>query len=73
MDINEYVLNLKGFVESLKLSDNISKRQLDMLYEKLDELTHRIDFYIASGHRDDEVARTRKSSSNNIHDDDLPF
>jgi len=29
---------LKGFVESLKLSDNISKPQLEMLYSKLDQL-----------------------------------
>ena len=29
---------LKGFVESLKLSDNISKPQLEMLFSKLDQL-----------------------------------
>jgi hypothetical protein len=34
---------LRGFVESLKLSDNISKAQLDMLFSKLDLLIKTLD------------------------------
>jgi len=34
---------LKGFVESLKLSDNISKAQLEMLFSKLDLLIQTLD------------------------------
>lgn len=34
---------LRGFVESLKLSDNISKAQLDMLFSKLDLLIKSLD------------------------------
>lgn len=34
---------LRGFVESLKLSDNISKAQLEMLFSKLDLLIKTLD------------------------------
>jgi hypothetical protein len=34
---------LKGFVESLKLSDNISKAQLEMLFSKLELLIQTLD------------------------------
>jgi hypothetical protein len=38
MDTVTLANQLKGYVESLKLSDNISKPQLEMLYLKLDLL-----------------------------------
>jgi len=43
MDKITQVHQLKGFVDSLRLSDNVSKAQLDMLYSKLDILLKTLD------------------------------
>jgi hypothetical protein len=43
MDIKTQANQLRGFVESLKLSDNISKPQLEMLFSKLDLLIETLD------------------------------
>lgn len=76
MDTITQANQLRGFVESLKLSDNVTKAQLEMLLTKIDLLIKTIDDDIW-----DEASRTVsdslniKPNKNFIEDehDDLPF
>lgn len=76
MDTRTQANQLRGFVESLKLSDNISKRQLEMLFSKLDLLIKTLDDELWD-EASDYVAETIKKLPNktNFEDepDDLPF
>ena len=68
---------LKGFVESLKLSDNISKPQLEMLYSKLDQLIDALNDDLWENVpkiSDEEPAKKIQIRPFNEEDhDDLPF
>lgn len=76
MDTGTQINQLKGFVESLKLSDNISKAQLDKLYLKLDNLIKSLEDDLW-----DEITETTTNTLNNVSStpfneeehDDLPF
>lgn len=76
MDTRTQTNQLKGFVESLKLSDNISKTQLDKLYLKLDNLIKSFEDDLW-----DEITETTANTLNNVSStsfneeehDDLPF
>jgi hypothetical protein len=70
---------LRGFLESLEYSDTISKRQIQLLKEKLNLLLEEIeenDFI----EDDDDFSNNQsgnssntKSNSKTVYDDDLPF
>jgi hypothetical protein len=76
MDTRTQINQLKGFIESLKLSDNLSKAQLDTLFIKLDN-------FIKSFEDDlwDEITETTTKTTVNVSNppvsqeepDDLPF
>lgn len=76
MDTITQTNQLKGFVESLKLSDNISKAQLDKLYLKLDKLIKSLEDDLW-----DEITETTTETPGNVSSpqfneeehDDLPF
>jgi hypothetical protein len=76
MDTRTQTNQLKGFVESLKLSDNISKAQLDTLYSKLDKLIKSLEDELW-----DEALLTTTETKINVsknafteeEHDDLPF
>jgi hypothetical protein len=75
MDTITQTNQLKGFVESLKLSDNLSRAQLDTLFIKLDNLIKSLEEDIW-----DEISETASTDSNTIsrpfieeEHDDLPF
>ena len=76
MDTRTQTNQLKGFVESLKLSDNLSKAQLDTLYLKLDNLIKSLEDELW-----DEASATTTVALNNTPNrtfieeehDDLPF
>jgi hypothetical protein len=76
MDTRTQTNQLKGFVESLKLSDNLSKAQLDTLYLKLDNLIKSLEDELW-----DEASATTTVTSINTPNrpfveeehDDLPF
>jgi len=76
MDTRTQTNQLKGFVESLKLSDNLSKAQLDTLYLKLDNLIKSLEDELW----DEASATTTVTLSNTPNrpfveeeHDDLPF
>ena len=74
MTLSEHVNNLKGFIESMKLTDNISKRQLDTLYEKLEVLIkHLADFNDSDDDIEDSVSIKTRPSNTAAVDDDMPF
>jgi len=65
---------LRGFVESLKLSDNISKAQLDMLFSKLDLLIKTLDDDIWDSITiKEESTPTKRIQTIQEEPDDLPF
>jgi hypothetical protein len=76
MDTRTQTNQLKGFVESLKLSDNLSKAQLDTLYIKLDNLIKSLEDDLW-----DEASASTPVTLSNISNrpfveeehDDLPF
>lgn len=70
---------LRGFLESLEYSDTISKRQIQLLKEKLNLLLEEIEenYFIED---DDDFSNNQsgnssntKSNSKTVYDDDLPF
>jgi hypothetical protein len=73
---------IRGFLESLEISETISQKQIRVLKEKLDELLEEIENFYSS--EEDEEAEIRgnnkpivppiKESKNYNNDhDDLPF
>jgi hypothetical protein len=76
MDTRTQTNQLKGFVESLKLSDNLSKAQLDTLFIKLDNLIKSLEDELW-----DEASASTTVTLTNITNqpfveeehDDLPF
>jgi len=76
--LKEYAIQLKGIVESLKLGDGISKKQIEFLYEKLDEFTNKIDIFLDTDYwpsNDDSIEKESPKTTKPIGpiDDDLPF
>ena len=76
MDTRTQTNQLKGFVESLKLSDNLSKAQLDTLFIKLDKLIKSLEDDLW-----DEITEITNKTTVNVSNppvseeepDDLPF
>ena len=65
---------LRGFVESLKLSDNISKAQLEMLFSKLDLLIKTLDDDVWDSIPIKEVStQIKRIQTIEEEPDDLPF
>lgn len=65
---------LRGFVESLKLFDNISKAQLDMLFSKLDLLIKTLDDDVWDSIPIKEVSTPiKRIQTFEEEPDDLPF
>ena len=67
---------LKGFVESLKLSDNISKPQLEMLFSKLDQLIDALNDDLWENVpkiSEEPIKKIQIKSFNDEEPDDLPF
>ncbi len=75
MTLLEHINNLKGYIESMKLTDSISKRQLDSLFEKLDILVKKLEDHLDTGDEEFEFPVPQKKSipSSTNNDDDLPF
>lgn len=76
MDKITQVHQLKGFVDSLRLSDNVSKAQLDMLYSKLDILLKTLDDDLCENVpkiSDEPIKKIQKKPFNEEEHDDLPF
>ena len=84
MDIFKQTNWLRGFVDSLALSDSISKRQIESLREKLDLLITSIENQYEEEDDDEgweqasKYVEQKKSTLKNIDedisgDDDLPF
>ena len=67
---------LQGFVESLKLSDNISKPQLEMLFSKLDQLIDSLNNDLWENVlkiSEEPIKKIQIKSFNEEEHDDLPF
>ena len=76
MNLKEYAISLKSYCESIKDGDSVSKRQLERLYQMLDELIILIDD--AENSADDDwpdipSSNSGSSSSTQSYSDDLPF
>ena len=68
---------LRGFLESLEISDTISKRQIQLLKEKLNLLLEEIDeneYSEDEGYTNNHISNSNKNtSSSETPVDDLPF
>lgn len=70
---------LRGFLESLEYSDTISKRQIQLLKEKLNLLLEEIEENEFIEDDDDDFSdnqsnnNSRNTSSSQSFEDDLPF
>jgi hypothetical protein len=71
---------LRGFIESLDYSDTISKRQIQVLKEKLNLLLEEIEENDFEEAEDDDFIENQSSNNSSntgssfwIGDDDLPF
>lgn len=76
MDKITQVNQLRGYVESLKLSDNISKGQLEMLFSKLDLLIKTLDDDLwgeASDFANETMKKSQQKPIDKEEADDLPF
>lgn len=76
MDAITQANQLKGFVESLKLSDNISKPQLEMLFSKLDQLIITLNDDLwdeASDYSSESLTKEPSKKFTEEEHDDLPF
>lgn len=76
MNLKEYAISLKSYCESIKDGDSVSKKQLERLYQMLDELIILIDD--AENSSDDDwpeipSSNSSSSSSTQSYDDDFPF
>lgn len=69
MDLKTKAIWLKGYLESLSHSDNVSKRQIQILINEMEELISFID--------DEDEGNEYYSSETSFNDegaeDDLPF
>lgn len=82
MDILKQANWLKGFLESLSISDNISKRQIEVLNNRLGELITSIEKDYDDNYeiedRKQEIRENKKTEVNEPdfsqpEEDDLPF
>lgn len=77
MSVNSKTNWLRGFLESLEYSDNISQRQIKILKEKLEELLEEIemgDFEVEDEKEDNNLSnQTKNISFTPCPEDDLPF
>ena len=68
---------IKGFLESMEVSDSISKMQIQILKSKIEELIIAIRDEFDTGEIDDSFAnpfdKDAKDSNRSDLDDDLPF
>lgn len=72
MNLKEQAIQLKGMLELLKFSDQISKKQIELLFRKIEEIIKSID----SEYSDDDVDWDQVShveTKKEIAEDDLPF
>jgi DNA polymerase-3 subunit epsilon len=74
MNLKEYAISLKSYCESIKDGDSVSKRQMERLYQMLDELIYLIDQDEISDDLPDAPSSNNTSSrSSDSYIDDLPF
>jgi len=78
MELKEQAQWLKGFLDAMKTSDSISKRQIETLFTKLEKLItsieeHELDDYYEAPVVRNKVIDNSNSISNKINSDDLPF
>lgn len=75
MNLKEYAISLKSYCESIKDGDSVSKRQLERLYQMLDELILLIDETEnrSEDWQDIPSSNSGSSSSSLTINDDLPF
>jgi len=76
MNLKEYAISLKSYCESIKDGDSISKRQLERLYQMIDELIIQLNDSENSADDDwPDISSHNNGSSNSSQSniDDLPF
>jgi hypothetical protein len=75
MNLKESAISLRSYCESIKDGDSISKKQLDRLYQMIDELIMVIeneeDSYEDWPDTPPQIIPSQRPST--IDDDDLPF
>ena len=70
MNLKEHAIQLRGFLEFMKLSDTISVAQIEKLHIKIDELITMLE---KTNNDFDELPSTNYSASTSSIADDLPF
>ena len=84
MNQKEYAINLKGFLESLMLCDEVSQKQLEILYQKMEDLIISLENQNEDNDYDDNddyltntIPNVHQSPRGNFNEpapvDDLPF
>jgi hypothetical protein len=79
MEIKQQAQWLRGFLDSLSNSDNISKRQIEILSVKLNDLISSVeasefnDYYEEPTPNNTNVQNTNRSNERELTADDLPF
>lgn len=80
MNRKEQAINLKGFLESLKLCDQVSQKQLETLFEKIEDLIISLaaenddsDYEPTSYTKPIETTASKGNSNSASLADDLPF
>jgi hypothetical protein len=78
MELKEQAQWLKGFLDAMKTSDSISKRQIETLFTKLEKLITSIEEFELDDYYEAPIVRNKvivnsNSSSNKLNSDDLPF
>ncbi len=79
MEIKHQAQWLRGFLDSLSNSDNISKRQIEILSVKLNDLISSVeasefnDYYEEPISKNTIVQNTNSSNDRELPADDLPF
>ena len=78
MDIKNRANWLRGYLESLSDSDNISKQQVKVLLSKMEELVSAIEEYENDGDdsyggNNGNIVNPTSPTTTSAADDDLPF
>lgn len=78
MELQQQAQWLRGFLDSLSHSDSISKRQIEILQNKLEQLIVSVEESEPNDYYEEPVVKTSKIaktyiSSNVESPDDLPF
>ncbi|MCF8322234.1 MAG: hypothetical protein K9I26_03715 [Flavobacterium sp.] len=78
MELKEQAQWLKGFLDAMKTSDSISKRQIETLFTKLEKLITSIEEFELDDYYEAPVVRNKvivnsNSSNSKLNGDDLPF